>query len=90
MLYEVITFYIQDGSFVRLRNISLGYTLPSNITKAIKLSRLRLYVSAENLFTFTKYLGFDPEIGGGVFDNGIDRGIYPQARTLMTGINVTF
>jgi TonB-linked SusC/RagA family outer membrane protein len=86
----VSDFYIQDGSFVRLRNITLGYTLPSNITKAIKLSKLRLYVSAENLLTFTKYLGFDPEIGGGVLDNGIDRGIYPQARTLMTGINVTF
>ena len=86
----VSDFYIQDGSFVRLRNITLGYTLPKNITDAISLSKLRLYVSAENLYTLTKYQGYDPEIGGGVFDNGIDRGIYPQARTIMTGISVTF
>jgi TonB-linked SusC/RagA family outer membrane protein len=86
----VSDFYIQDGSFVRLRNITLGYTLPKSITDAISLSKLRLYVSAENLYTFTKYTGYDPEIGGGVFDNGIDRGIYPQARTIMTGISVTF
>ncbi|OPZ43880.1 MAG: TonB dependent receptor [Bacteroidetes bacterium ADurb.BinA104] len=86
----VSDFYIQDGSFVRLRNITLGYSLPENITKAIKLKKLRFYLSAENLYTFTKYTGYDPEIGGGVFDNGIDRGIYPQPRTIMTGINVTF
>ncbi len=86
----VSDFYIQDGSFVRLRNITLGYSLPKSITDAIKLTRLRLYVSAENLYTFTRYTGYDPEIGGGVFDNGIDRGIYPQPRTIMTGINVTF
>lgn len=86
----VSDFYIQDGSFVRLRNITLGYSLPKNITDAIRLTRLRLYVSAENLYTFTRYTGYDPEIGGGVFDNGIDRGIYPQPRTIMTGINVTF
>ena len=86
----VSDFYIQDGSFVRLRNITLGYSLPKNITDAIRLTKLRLYVSAENLYTFTRYTGYDPEIGGGVFDNGIDRGIYPQPRTIMTGINVTF
>lgn len=86
----VSDFYIQDGSFVRLRNITLGYTLPKSVTDVISISKLRLYVSAENLYTFTKYTGYDPEIGGGVFDNGIDRGIYPQPRTVMTGISVTF
>ncbi len=86
----VSDFYIQDGSFIRLRNISLGYTLPKNVSGAIGLSRLRIYIAAENLYTITKYTGYDPEIGGGVFDNGIDRGIYPQARTVMTGLNVTF
>lgn len=86
----VSDFYIQDGSFVRLRNITLGYTLPKSLTDAVSISKLRLYVSAENLYTFTKYTGYDPEIGGGVFDNGIDRGIYPQPRTIMTGISVTF
>jgi len=86
----VSDFFIQDGSFIRLRNTSLGYTIPASITKNIKISRIRLYVSAENLLTFTPYDGYDPEIGGGVFSNGIDRGIYPQARTVMGGINVTF
>lgn len=86
----VSDFFIHDGSFVRLRNVSLGYTLPKKITNAVEISSVRFYVSSENLFTFTKYLGFDPEIGGGVFGNGIDHGIYPQPRTFMTGINITF
>lgn len=89
-LQRVSDFYIHDGSFVRLRNITLGYTLPKKITEVIKLNKLRIYVSSENLLTFTKYLGFDPEIGGGVFSNGIDNGIYPQPRTFMTGINIIF
>jgi len=86
----VSDFFIQDGSFVRLRNSSLGYTLPKNITEAIKINRIRFYVSAENLLTLTSYKGYDPEIGGGVFSNGIDRGIYPQARTILGGVNITF
>jgi TonB-linked SusC/RagA family outer membrane protein len=86
----VSDFFIHDGSFVRLRNITLGYTLPKSITDFMKINKLRLYISSENLLTFTKYLGFDPEIGGGVFSNGVDNGIYPQARTFMTGINLTF
>ena len=71
----VSDFYIHDGSFVRLRNITLGYTLPTSLTDYLKLSRVRFYVSAENLLTFTDYDGYDPEIGGGVFSNGIDQGI---------------
>ena len=86
----VSDFFIHDGSFVRLRNITLGYTLPKAVTDFIKINKIRLYVSSENLLTLTKYLGFDPEIGGGVFSNGIDNGIYPQPRTFMTGLNVTF
>jgi TonB-linked SusC/RagA family outer membrane protein len=86
----VSDFFVHDGSFIRLRNMTLGYTLPKRITDYMKLSRLRLYVSGENLLTFTKYKGYDPEIGGGVFNNGIDHGIYPQARTVMGGVNITF
>ncbi len=89
-MQTVSDFYIHDGSFVRLRNVSLGYSLPSAATKFLTISRLRIYVAAENLLTLTGYQGYDPEIGGGVFSNGIDHGIYPQPRTLMTGINVTF
>ncbi len=86
----VSDFFIHDGSYIRLRNITLGYTLPKNVTDYVKMSKMRLYVSAENLLTFTDYQGFDPEIGGGVFSNGIDHGIYPQARTILFGVNVTF
>ncbi|MCI0522808.1 MAG: TonB-dependent receptor [Bacteroidales bacterium] len=86
----VSDFFINDGSFVRLRNITLGYTLPKSVTNVLRITKLRVYASSENLLTFTDYQGFDPEIGGGVFDNGVDHGIYPQPRTFMTGINVTF
>lgn len=86
----VSDFFVHDASFVRLRNITLGYTLPKNFTDYMKISSVRFYVSAENLLTFTKYDGYDPEIGGGVFSNGIDHGIYPQARTVLGGVNIIF
>ncbi len=84
-------FFVEDGSFVRLRNITLGYTLPANITNMAGASRLRLYVAAQNLLTFTGYSGHDPEIGSyGALNVGIDRNIYPQARTFTMGINLDF
>lgn len=84
-------FFIEDGSYVRLRNASIGYTLPSDLINMIGAKRLRLYVAAQNLFTFTKYSGHDPEIGSGwALDVGIDRNIYPQARTYTFGINLDF
>ncbi|MGQ8337386.1 SusC/RagA family TonB-linked outer membrane protein [Sunxiuqinia sp. A32] len=89
-MQTVSDFFVHDGSFVRLRNMTLGYTLPKSVTNYLKLNRVRFYVSGENLLTFTKYKGYDPEIGGGVFDNGIDHGIYPQARTILGGVNITF
>ncbi|SFE60225.1 SusC/RagA family TonB-linked outer membrane protein [Thermophagus xiamenensis] len=83
--------YIKDGSYVRLKNIQLGYTLPQNILKVANIDRLRIYVSAENLLTLTDYDGFDPEIASGDYTTiGIDRGIYPQARTISVGANITF
>jgi len=84
-------FFVEDGSFVRLRNVSLGYTLPPRITDLAGASRLRLYVAAQNLLTFTGYSGHDPEIGSyGALNVGIDRNIYPQARTFTMGINLDF
>lgn len=80
------TFHLSDGSYLRIKTIQLGYTLPKSMTKTIGLQQLRVYVGANNLITFTNYKGFDPEIGGASF--GIDRGYYPQARTFMAGINV--
>lgn len=83
--------YIKDGSFVRLKNMQLGYTLPDQITKKVSVQKLRIYVAAENLLTFTGYDGFDPEIASGDWTTiGIDRGIYPQSRTISLGANITF
>lgn len=81
-------FYLEDGDFFRLKTLQLGYTIPSSMTQQIGLQKARIYVMSENLFTLTKYSGFDPEIGGGILS--IDRGIYPQARSFMVGLNVTF
>jgi TonB-dependent starch-binding outer membrane protein SusC len=83
-------FYVKDADFMRLKNISLGYTLPASLSQKLKINRIRLYVAGENMLTFTKYPGFEPEIGGGVFGQGIDTGVYPQARTITGGINITF
>ncbi len=81
--------YIFDGSYLRLKNITLGYTLPKSLTMKLMVERLRFYVSAENLFTFTKYHGFDPEIASGGTSLGVDYGVYPQARTWTVGFNIT-
>ena len=81
--------YVYDGSYLRLKNISLGYTIPEHITKFAGISRFRVYVMAENLFTWTKYHGFDPEIGSGGTSLGIDKGVYPQARTWTIGFNLS-
>jgi len=83
--------YIKDGSYVRLKTIQLGYSLPTSLLEKASLQRLRLFVTAENLFTFTSYDGFDPEIAAGDYFNiGIDKGIYPQSRTISVGANLTF
>lgn len=81
--------YIQDGSYLRLKNITLGYTLPRNLTQKVGINRFRVYVMAENLFTWTKYWGFDPEIGTSSTSLGVDYGVYPQARTWTVGFNIS-
>ncbi|MCU7613565.1 TonB-dependent receptor [Chryseobacterium sp. GMJ5] len=81
--------YLQKGDYFRIKLVQLGYTLPQDTTQNFGVSKLRFYVTAENLFTFTKYTGYDPEIAAG--DSfGIDRAFYPQARTFMLGANITF
>lgn len=83
-----------DGDYLRLKNLTLGYTLPKQLTSRIGISKLRLYVTASNVFTLTKYPGTDPEIGQVVTSipgsYGVDRGLYPSTRILTSGINVTF
>jgi len=88
--YRVSDYWMEDASFLRARNIQLGYTLPSNITKKVFISRLRFYAQVENAFTLTKYSGCDPEVSGGFREVGVDRGVYPQNRTVTFGLNLTF
>ena len=88
--YRVSDYWMEDASFLRARNIQLGYTLPSAITKKAFVSRLRLFAQVENAFTLTKYTGCDPEVSGGFREVGVDRGVYPQNRTVTFGVNVTF
>ncbi|MNQ16512.1 Vitamin B12 transporter BtuB [compost metagenome] len=81
-------FYLEKGDYVRLKIVQFGYTLPLNLSSKIGADKIRFYVTGENLITFTKYTGYDPEIGGQVL--GIDRGIYPQAKSFMLGANLQF
>lgn len=82
--------YVHDGSYFRLKNIELGYTLPQHITRKVFISNLRAYAACENLVTFTKYFGYDPEISSNGTSSGMDFGVYPQPRTVRVGLNVTF
>ncbi len=81
-------FYLEKGDYFRLKQLQIGYTFKSELLNRIDISRLRVYVQSENLFTFTGYTGYDPEIGGGVF--GIDKGFYPQARSFIAGLQLQF
>jgi hypothetical protein len=88
---RISSHYVENGSYMRVKLLTFGYTLPKDLfTKFVAVQRVRVYVSAQNLLTFTKYKGFDPELGnqGGSF--GVDRGIYPQSRTLLAGLNIGF
>ncbi len=78
------TRYIENGSYLRIKNVTLGYNIPKSILKSLWLTSARVYISAENLYTFTKYSGFDPEVGF----NGIDNNVYPVSRTVSVGVNL--
>ncbi len=87
--------YVEDGSYIRLKNVSLGYTFPKSITSKLYLTNLRVYANAQNILTFTKYDGYDPEIGASTTDAngyvfGLDNGRYPSPFTLSFGLNVSF
>jgi TonB-linked SusC/RagA family outer membrane protein len=96
--------YVENGSYLRLRNVTLGYTLPSVLSKKLSVSKVRLYLAGQNLFTITKYTGLDPEIGqatgtdpnnnnaqsSGPTASGIDIGTYPTSKFYTLGLNVTF
>ena len=85
-------FFVEDGSFLRVRNIQFGYTLPEEFSQKFRTNYMRFYISVNNLHTFTNYIGYDPDIGGtrGALSGGVDYGFYPQARTIMGGVNIKF
>jgi len=89
------SYFVENGSYLRLKNVQIGYTFPSKWLKTTGISRLRVYVSGANLFTVTKYSGVDPEIGvnstqSGGSEFGVDEGVYFNPRTYIVGLNLTF
>jgi hypothetical protein len=85
--------WIENGSFLKLKTLTVGYSLPADVAKKLTVSKVRVYVSSQNLFTITKYTGLDPEIGvqgGNATQNGVDNGTYPSSRFYTVGLNVTF
>jgi len=85
--------FIEDGTFIRLKNVSLGYTFPKNWMRRVKIQTMRAYISAQNLQTWTDYSGYDPEIGSfnqNPLINGVENGRYPISRSFTAGINVNF
>ena len=98
-----VSYYVEPGGYLRLKNLSFGYSLPADVLKRIGIDRLRIYVQAQNLFTITKYTGLDPEIstqqvGRGDYRQsrsdanslGVDYGNFPTPRIITAGVNLTF
>ncbi|MBE6250857.1 MAG: TonB-dependent receptor [Bacteroidales bacterium] len=90
--YDVSSRFIEDGSFLRLKNITLGYTLPENITRRFYVSKLRVYATAQNLFCLTNYSGYDPEVSvlSSPLTPGFDWGAYPKSRVFTFGVELQF
>lgn len=83
---KVSDFYVEDGSYLRLKNLTIGYSLPKDLYRKLDVNKIRVYVTTNNLFTITKYTGFDPEVGMNSY--GVDTGRYPQARSFIFGVEV--
>ncbi|WP_255157870.1 hypothetical protein [Siphonobacter sp. BAB-5385] len=84
--------WVEDGSYLRIQNVSIGYQLPKPWLDRIGLEQARLYVSGQNLHTWTKYLNYNPEVSNyeGPLTGGVDYGYYPLARTVTIGLNLGF
>jgi hypothetical protein len=85
-------FYLENGNFLRLRNLQIGWNVPANILEKFNMKEAKIYLTGTNLFTRTNYRGFDPDIGtsGWILDTGIDKGFYPNNRSIGAGLNVSF
>ncbi len=90
---RISTRFVENGSYLRVKALTLSYNLPSTLLSKVKIKNLKIYATGENLFTFTKYSGFDPEVTAifnGIMAPGVDFGTYPQVRNLIFGLNLTF
>ena len=92
---RISTRYVEDGSYLRIKNVTLGYTVPKQVLRRLKMDNIRLYMNIQNLYTFTKYSGYDPEVGASTTDSkgmtfGVDNGRYPSPLTCSFGLNLTF
>ena len=92
---RISTRYVEDGSYLRIKNITLGYTFPKQLLQKAKIENVRAYVNIQNLYTFTKYTGYDPEVGASTQDAtgltyGIDNGRYPSPTLYSFGVSITF
>ncbi len=86
------SYFVEDASFLRINNITLGYTLPAKLTKKAHISKLRVYATANNIHTFTNYSGYEPEVAvsGSALTPGVDYSAYPRAKSWVVGLNLTF
>jgi hypothetical protein len=95
-LKKASDYFVKDADFLRLKTITLGYALPAKVTSFLKVQKIRLYVTSENLLTFTKYPGMEVEVGGTPLGNdgtnpiGVDHGVYPLSKTFIGGLNIVF
>ncbi|PRD54227.1 SusC/RagA family protein [Sphingobacterium gobiense] len=89
---DPLDYYLEDGSFLRINNITLGYTLPGRVSKKAFIQRMRFYVTLNNVHTFTNYSGYDPEVSAtdAILTRGVDNSAYPRIKSFVTGINLTF
>jgi len=89
--YLFSSFFVEDGSYLRIQNVQLGYTLSARVSEKINVDKFRIYIAANNLYTFTKYKGYNPDVSNSdPLSAGVDLGQYPQTRTFTTGISVSF
>ena len=89
--YLFSSFYVEDGSYLRIQNVQLGYSINPKFLEKMGLDKFRVYVAANNLFTFTEYKGYNPDVSNSSpLGAGVDLGQYPQTRTFTTGVNVSF
>lgn len=89
---DPLDYYLEDASFLRINNVTLGYTLPSNLSKKLLVQRFRVYLTLNNIHTFTNYSGYDPEVSAtdAILTRGVDNSAYPRTKSVVAGVNLTF